>query len=155
MYRSTKTYDHNLGFSCCYRQHRATSHCHFLHGYALAFKFSFEAPYLDDKNWVVDFGGLNLLKNKLKFWFDHTTLIAKDDPHIHFFNNMTGMGLIQLRAMDAVGCEAFAHHAWLLANEIIPLHYKYARVVSCEVSEHGANSAIYTSEERTQKVDQR
>jgi 6-pyruvoyltetrahydropterin/6-carboxytetrahydropterin synthase len=38
-----KTYGHELGLSACFRQHRAKSHCRFLHGYPLSFTFTFAA----------------------------------------------------------------------------------------------------------------
>jgi len=34
-FKSTKTYKATKGFSCCFRQFKATSHCRFLHGYSL------------------------------------------------------------------------------------------------------------------------
>ena len=55
-FKSTKTYGHDLGFSAAFRQWRADSHCKYIHGYALAFRFEFEADELDVRNWVVDFG---------------------------------------------------------------------------------------------------
>jgi len=58
IFRSTKTYNHNEGLSCCFRQWRADSHCKLLHGYALAFKFVFATRELDARNWCYDFGGL-------------------------------------------------------------------------------------------------
>ena len=79
-YQSTKSYGHEMGFSCCFRQWRADSHCRLLHGYALAFKFIFESKTLDVRNWVVDFGGLKPLKAMLQDTFDHTLLVAEDDP---------------------------------------------------------------------------
>ena len=60
IYRSTKTYDHNEGLSCCFRQWRADSHCKLLHGYALAFKFVFATRALDARNCCYDFGGLRI-----------------------------------------------------------------------------------------------
>lgn len=145
-YRSTKTYDHNQGFSCAFRQWRAThSHCSLIHGYALAFKFEFEADELDDRNWVVDFGGLDDLKNTLKYWFDHTTVIAADDPAREHFLQMEKWGLCKLRIIERVGCEAFAQHAFNVASTIISKRYPRVRVVSCEVKEHGANSAIFSA----------
>ena len=39
-----------------------------LHGYSLQFKFTFEARELDERNWVVDFGGLK----PLKAWLEDT-----------------------------------------------------------------------------------
>ena len=34
-FKSTKTYKSNKGFSCTFRQFKATSHCKYLHGYSL------------------------------------------------------------------------------------------------------------------------
>ena len=63
IYRSTKTYDHTEGLSCCFRQWRAThSHCRLVHGYALAFKFVFATYELDERNWCFDFGGLKPIR---------------------------------------------------------------------------------------------
>ena len=57
-YQSTKTFGHDLGISCAFRQWRAThSHCSKIHGYALSVTMVFEANTLDDRNWVMDFGG--------------------------------------------------------------------------------------------------
>jgi 6-pyruvoyltetrahydropterin/6-carboxytetrahydropterin synthase len=143
-YRSSKTYDHNLGLSCAFRQWRAThSHCSLLHGYALAFTFVFEADRLDDRNWVVDFGGLAELKNSLKYWFDHTTVIAADDPAREHFVGLEKAGLIRMRQLEKVGCEAFAKHAFQIANNVVNTKFPHVRVLSCEVKEHGANSAVY------------
>ena len=146
MYQSTKTYDHNVGFSCAFRQWRADSHCRFLHGYALAFKFVFEADTLDYRNWVVDFGGLDTLKGALRYWFDHTTVVAADDPYLHTMQELNRDGIIQLRELPHVGCEAFAEYAYNLAIFHLTDLEPRVRVVSCEVREHGANSAIYCGE---------
>lgn len=151
VYRSTKTYGHECGLSATFRQWRAThSHCSQLHGYALAFKFVFEAYTLDDRNWVADFGGLDWLKNELKFAFDHKLVVAQDDPLLGMFQKLRDAGGAQLFLMENVGCEAFAEYGFWLAQRALErdanLHPR-VRVVSCEVSEHGANSAIYTREE--------
>ena len=61
MHYSTKRYGHEQGLSAVFRQPNAShSHCQLLHGYSLAFTFTFSCKELDDKNWVVDFGGLKL-----------------------------------------------------------------------------------------------
>lgn len=143
---STKTYGHNLGFACCFRQHRAESHCKFLHGYALSFKFVFQAKELDVRGWVVDFGGLKDLKGWLEDWFDHKTLVATDDPLMPMFKSMHEAGMIQLREVPATGCEAFARmvydytEQWLFDAGFSPR----CNLVSVEVREHDANSAIYS-----------
>lgn len=144
-YRSTKTYGHELGFSSTFRQWRASSHCNQLHGYALSFKFVFEADELDERNWVVDFGGLKPLKKKLERFFDHKTIVAKDDPKLGAFQALEGMGVADLVIMDGVGCELFAKKAYELAEDTLRDLELDSRikVVSAECAEHGANSAVY------------
>lgn len=143
-YYSTKTYGHERGLSCAFRQPKANhSHCSYLHGYALSFSFEFEADELDDKNWVVDFGGLKELKQWLEDNFDHTTAVDINDPHIQKFYALDEAGLIDIRVMHGVGCEKFAEHAFNFASKLIELNTNgRCRVVSVEVKEHGANSAI-------------
>jgi 6-pyruvoyltetrahydropterin/6-carboxytetrahydropterin synthase len=149
MYRVTKTYDHNQGLSCAFRQWRAESHCRFIHGYALAFVFVFEAATLDAHNWVIDFGNLDYLKQDLKRVFDHTTMVASDDPNINNFRKLDQLQVINMFEMAKVGCEAFAEYGWNLANSFISnsRFFGRVRVVSCEVKEHGGNSATYIHEE--------
>lgn len=147
MYKSTKTFGHDVGISCAFRQWRAVhSHCSKLHGYALGFKFTFEANELDDRNWVVDFGGLKSLKRLIVEHFDHKTVIAQDDPLLDEFRKLRDTGAIDLVIIDNVGCEAFAEVAYGFAQSYLErdgLAHR-VRVASVEVFEHGANSAIYT-----------
>lgn len=146
MYQSTKTFGHDLGLSACFRQHRAThSHCSMLHGYALSFKFTFEADTLDARNWVQDFGGLKPLKAMLQNTFDHKLVVAFDDPRKDEICALAGLGVADVLVLDAVGCEAFAELAFDMARRVLyDAHDDFrVRVVSCECAEHGANSAIY------------
>lgn len=145
MYISTKTFGHELGLSACFRQWRAESHCRLLHGYALAVKFEFEAADLDVRNWVVDFGSLKSLKGMLEMTFDHTMLVAEDDPDILLLGQLEAAGVARVVIVPATGCEAFAKliyectEVWLKDNGYAPR----CRVRSVEVREHGANSAIF------------
>lgn len=150
-YQSTKVFGHELGISCCFRQWRATSHCNQLHGYALSFKFVFECEELDNKNWCMDFGNLKSLKQTIMSHFDHKLVIAEDDPDKSVLEALGDLGIADVIELPAVGCEAFAKFAYDLADSyIIGLQIleptKRVRVVSCEVCEHGANSAIYIGE---------
>lgn len=148
MFRSTKTYGHDIGLSACFRQWRAQSHCRLLHGYALAVRFEFEASELDIRNWVVDFGSLKSLKGWLEGTFDHTLLVADDDPQREELMTLSRLGLARVVAVPATGCEAFAQLIYDAA-EIWLKDYGYSprvRLVSVEVREHGANSAIYTGD---------
>lgn len=141
---STKTYTHNTGLSCTFRQWRAHSHCRHLHGYALQVKFTFGASELDANNWVVDFGGLKELKGWLEEWFDHTTLVAQDDPKLEHMQELDKLGVICLRIVPSTGCESFAAiildyaEQWLIDAGFAPRCF----LVSVEVAEHGGNSAI-------------
>ncbi len=145
VYRSTKTYDHSEGLSCCFRQWRAThSHCRLIHGYALAFRFVFAARELDDRNWCFDFGGLKPVKAWLHEMFDHTMLVAEDDPNLPDFRQLEAKGLVTLRVLPRVGCEAtaeyvFGHVARFVAEQTVGRVW----LETVEVMEHGGNSALY------------
>ena len=134
LYKVTKTYGHNLGLSTTFRQWRATSHCRFLHGYALEVKLVFAAPKLNDNNWVIDFGSLKPVKAWLANNFDHKTLVAEDDPALPLFKQLAGWDDVELGWRDPkkpkefistkpimdlvvvpmVGCEGFAK--WIAEN---------------------------------------
>lgn len=147
MFISTKTYNHELGLSCAFRQWRAKSHCRFLHGYALAVRVEFGAEKLDENGWVVDFGGMKQFKKFLEDTFDHKTLAAHDDPMLAQFEEMESLDIIDLMIIPAVGCEAFAKYVYEAAEDWVlsqPVLADRVKVLSVEVREHGANSAIYT-----------
>ena len=158
---STKTYGNDRGLSCCFRQHRAThSHCSLLHGYSIGVKLIFECDTLDERNWVMDFGGLKELKSWLEYMFDHTLIIAEDDPQLELFETLDkisggydDLGVCDLRIVPAVGCEGFAELCYAAMENILedlkkenkgryPVG-KSVKLVSVEVFEHAANSAIY------------
>jgi 6-pyruvoyltetrahydropterin/6-carboxytetrahydropterin synthase len=145
-YLSTKTYGHNIGLSAVFRQPNADhSHCHLLHGYSLAFKFTFGASHLDNNNWAVDFGGLKPLKAWLEDNFDHKLCLDRTDPHLEKFKELDALNLAEIRLFDGVGAEKFAEHAFNFADSLIRKKTDgRCWVESAEVSEHGANSAIYT-----------
>jgi hypothetical protein len=104
--------------------------------------------------------------------FDHTLVIAKDDPHLDMFLKMADMGLqdqggvCDIRLVEAVGCEKFAELAYDVMNNILTTFQKgevwhffpgdktseYAprypvgqgvKLRSVEVFEHAGNSATY------------
>ena len=148
MYRSTKLFS---GYSCTFRQWRAVhSHCRFLHGYALSFRVTF-AGELDERNWVCDFGCFsnNGVKERLSYLFDHTTIIAHDDPELSLFHELEQKGLIQLRVVNAVGAECFAQ---LVCDELNRLlnndedHAGRVQAIEVECMENEKNSAIFSLE---------
>jgi 6-pyruvoyltetrahydropterin/6-carboxytetrahydropterin synthase len=169
-YLSTKTYGNDRGLSCCFRQWRSThSHCSLLHGYSIGIKLIFESHTLDDRNWVMDFGGLKAFKEWSEYMFDHTLVIAEDDPHRSMFEKMAELGLqdqggvCDIRIVPAVGCEKFSELAYLEMDKILKTYQngesytlpngkvfearypvgKYVKLRSVEVFEHAGNSAVY------------
>lgn len=152
MWMSTKTFGHDLGISACFRQPKAThSHCSKLHGYALAFTFTFGCLHLDDKNWAVDFGGLKDLKARLVDTFDHKTCVDAKDPELDWFMEAAKRGVIDLTVFErGVGCERFAQYAFEFAEGILKEAFpadasgkRRVFTVQVECREHGSNSAIY------------
>ncbi len=169
-YLSTKTYGNDRGLSCCFRQWRSThSHCSLLHGYSIGIKLVFESHTLDDRNWVMDFGGLKAFKEWSEWMFDHTLVVAKDDPHLEMFKKMAELGLqdqggvCDLRIVEAVGCEKFSELVYKEMDKILKTYQrgetytlpngktfearypvgKYVHLRSAEVFEHTGNSAVY------------
>ena len=141
-YFSCKKYGHERGLSSAFRQWRADSHCKFLHGYSLEFEFEFGASELDERNWVVDFGGLKDLESWLRNNFDHKTLVASDDPMFSEFEMLNDKGIIDMIVVESTGAEMFAKMAMDYSSKLIADKYgKRCWVESVTVREHGANSA--------------
>ena len=149
-FQSTKVFD---GYSTVFRQWRAKeTHCSFLHGYGISFKITFEGD-LDERNWVWDFGGMKRAKNKIdgmapKEWmdymFDHTYIIAGDDPFLPNAMEMDQAGIAQVRVVPATGAEKFAEYIYNKVSEFIKIETdNRVRVVNVEFREHAKNSAIY------------
>ena len=143
MYRVTKIYGHDKGFSCAFRQWSANSHCKNLHGYSLGFKIVLESPTLDINNWVYDFGNFSFLDKWLTENFDHTLLIAKDDPEFDLLMSLNDRAA-KIIVLEKVSCESFAEMTYkFIEKELASMNIK---VVSVDVSEHGSNAASYLGE---------
>lgn len=150
-YSVNKVFD---GFSTCFRQWRAdTTHCKFLHGYDISFDVKFGCTELDERNWVWDFGGMKRAKSKielmnpdewLKHMFDHTTIVAADDPELSIFRLLDEKGILKLRILPSVGCEKFAEYVYNKLNDFLKEETNgRAFVISVKCSEHFKNSATY------------
>lgn len=163
MFYSTKTYGNDRGLSCCFRQWRSVhSHCSTLHGYSIGIKLVFKAPELDSMNWGMDFGNMKAFKAWAEYMFDHTHVVAKDDPLLPLFRKVEEAGGSTIRVVDAVGCEKFAELAYTTMRDILtafkagegfavgnvthssryPVNPSVT-IHSVEVFEHAGNSAIY------------
>tara|TARA_R110000772_G_scaffold132123_1_gene240687 strand:- start:67 stop:531 length:465 start_codon:yes stop_codon:yes gene_type:complete len=149
-FQSSKVFD---GFSTVFRQWKAKeTHCRFLHGYGISFKVYFEGE-LDSRNWVWDFGGMKRAKTLInglqpKEWmdhmFDHTVIIAEDDPEVEAFKQMGNAGVAQVRIIPATGAEKFAEYIYCNINEFVKAETdNRVRVIKVKFMEHGKNAAYY------------
>ena len=149
-FQSSKVFD---GFSTVFRQWKAeTTHCRFVHGYGISFKVYFEGD-LDERNWVWDFGGMKRAKTQIdgkspKEWmdymFDHTLIVAEDDPFIKAFQQMEEAGVAQVRIIPATGAEKFAEYIYNKLNEFVDTETEgRVRVTKVKFMEHGKNAACY------------
>jgi len=150
-FQSSKVFD---GFSTVFRQWKATNtHCRFVHGYGISFKVYFEGE-LDGRNWVWDFGGMKrattLIDGKqpkawMDYMFDHTMIIAEDDPEIKAFQQMDAVGVAQVRVIPATGAEKFAEYIYTKLNSFVQEETEgRVRVTKVKFMEHGKNAAYYS-----------
>jgi 6-pyruvoyltetrahydropterin/6-carboxytetrahydropterin synthase len=111
----------------------------------MAFYFEFECPVVDFRNWVVDFGGLKNLKAFLEDQFDHTLLVAMDDPEYDKFMKLNEEGLAQVREVERTGCEGLSKSLYDYMNEIyLPENgWSHVHCRKVQVMETPANSAWY------------
>jgi len=149
-FQSSKVFD---GFSTVFRQWKAeTTHCRFVHGYGISFKVYFEGD-LDERNWVWDFGGMKRAKTQIdgmspKEWmdymFDHTLVVAEDDPELLAFQQMDKAGVAQVRVIPATGAEKFAEYIYNKLNKFVDTETEgRVRVTKVKFMEHGKNAACY------------
>jgi 6-pyruvoyltetrahydropterin/6-carboxytetrahydropterin synthase len=149
-FQSSKVFD---GFSTVFRQWKAEStHCRFVHGYGISFKVYFEGE-LDERNWVWDFGGMKRAKTLIDgmqpkawmdFMFDHTLIIAEDDPWLEAFKGMEQSGVAQVRVIPATGAEKFAEYIFNKINAFVFEETDgRVRVTKVKFMEHGKNAASY------------
>jgi len=152
-FQSSKVFD---GFSTVFRQWKATTtHCRFVHGYGISFKVYFEGE-LDQRNWVWDFGGMKRAKTLIdgkspKAWmdymFDHTLVVAEDDPELKAFQQMDAAGVAQVRVIPATGAEKFAEYIYNKLNEFVDAETEgRVKVIKVKFMEHGKNAAYYIGE---------
>mgnify|MGYP003139841136 FL=1 len=150
-FQSSKVFD---GFSTVFRQWKAEeTHCRFVHGYGISFKVYFEGE-LDHRNWVWDFGGMKRAKTLIdgkqpKEWmdymFDHTLIVAQDDPFLKAFEEMGTAGVAQVRIIEATGAEKFAEFVFNKINEFVKTETENrVKVTKVKFMEHGKNAAYYT-----------
>lgn len=123
-YKYTSTKEYHDAFPCAYRQWKADSHCNQIHGYSFTIRLYFGSDTLDVRNWIVDYGGLRPLKKQLEEWFDHTLLLASDDPHYDDIKKLQELGIAKITEVERTGCEGIADFVYKYINGIfIPQTY--------------------------------
>jgi 6-pyruvoyltetrahydropterin/6-carboxytetrahydropterin synthase len=100
---------------------------------------------MDRHGWVVGFGDLKELEKYLIEMYDHTMLIAKDDPELQVFKELHEKGICDLRIVPETSLEGSAKTALEKANQILSrITDGRARCFQVEARENDKNSAIYT-----------
>jgi len=117
-YKYTSTKEYHDSFPCAYRQWRADSHCNLIHGYSFSMKFYFGTDQLDVRNWAADYGGLKELKKILEDQFDHTLLVAQDDPELETFKLLQEKKMAKLTILPRLGCEGLADMLYKYVNGV-------------------------------------
>jgi 6-pyruvoyltetrahydropterin/6-carboxytetrahydropterin synthase len=125
----------------------------YFHGYGISFKIYFEGE-LDERNWVWDFGGMKRAKGTIdgmspkdyfNYIFDHTMIIAEDDPFIESLKLMDTAGAAQIRILPAVGAEKFAEFIFNKVNQFVQEETEgRVRVIKVKFMEHDKNAAYYS-----------
>ena len=124
----------------------------FLHGYGISFRVWFEGE-LDYRNWVWDFGGMKRAKGTIDgmnpkewmdFMFDHTYIVAEDDPFLPSALEMNKNGIAQVVVVPATGAEQFAKFIYDKLSSFIETETEgRVKILQVEFMEHNKNTAIY------------
>ena len=105
---------------CCHRSWANQGKRFFLHGYERTFEVEFAfAETEPDTGEVVDSSAVREIRAALRYQFDHTTLIAVDDPQRDLFELLAERGVIDLRIMDNTGMEGSAAWVFDTAEQIV------------------------------------
>jgi len=76
--------------------------------------------------------------------FDHTFLVAQDDPQLETFRRLDKEGVIQLRVLPNPGMEGTAQFVYEEASKILnKLYGDRAWITLVQVSENEKNSAMF------------
>jgi 6-pyruvoyltetrahydropterin/6-carboxytetrahydropterin synthase len=83
-------------------------------------------------------------KEWMDYMFDHTFVVAEDDPFLESFQRMDEAGVAQVRVVPATGAERFAQFIYEKLNAFVHAETEgRVKVKQVEFREHGKNSAIY------------
>ncbi len=84
-------------------------------------------------------------KEWMDFMFDHTLIVAEDDPYAQAFSKMQEAGVAQVRFIPATGAEKFAEYIYTKLNKFVDTETKgRVRITKVKFMEHGKNAAYYS-----------
>ena len=130
-----------------HRQWRDKGHCSYVHGYGRYVRLTFEAIELDERGWVMDFGGLKDVKSWIESEWDHRTLIAADDPVIPELKTLEEVGGINLNILPEgylPGIEESCRYLYDKLNPVIQRKTNNrVEITRVEIWEHENNQAEY------------
>lgn len=129
------------GYPCSHRQWRDEGHCSYLHGYDRFIELTWQGER-DHRGWVVDFGGLKELKQDFENQFDHTTLIAHDDPHMSTWRQLHEAGAIDMRMMDPT-IEGMCEWVSVVVDSFTKTYFPNAELIKVTCFENEKNSATW------------
>ncbi len=113
----TKTFS---DFPCAHRSWQHAGKCRFLHGYDRSFTITFEADALDpETGFVIDFSDLDDVRELLRQQFDHTVVVAHDDPSLPTFRKLHDAGVFDLRVMDHPGMEGATRWVMRFVGDLV------------------------------------
>jgi len=151
MYLSTKKFG---PISTGHRQPKAaetrnSARCMWAHGYGREIEFTFIAESLDDRGWVVDFGGLRGIKDWIEEQWDHRLLLTDTDPLLSEFQKLHDLGGVNINIMESAkgwgpGIEQSCKFLFDNINyKIQNLTSDRCEIYSVQVWEHQNNSAKF------------
>jgi 6-pyruvoyltetrahydropterin/6-carboxytetrahydropterin synthase len=135
-------------FPCVHRCWQHTGKCRLLHGYDRSFTLTFEAVELDPvTGFVLDFSDMKDIKQLLDDQFDHTTIVAADDPVLPQLKELAELGVVDLRIMDHPGMEGAAKWTLEQISELLSVKTNgRVSLVAVEARENYKNAATVFSD---------
>ena len=80
----------------------------------------------------------------MDYMFDHTLIVAEDDPEVEAFKQMDSAGVAQVRVIPGTGAEKFAEYIFHKIDEFVKSEtFNRVRVIKVKFMEHGKNAAYY------------
>ena len=80
----------------------------------------------------------------MDYMFDHTLIVAEDDPWLEAFKQMGDSQVAQVRVIPSTGAEKFAEYIYHKLNEFVKAEtVNRVKVIKVKFMEHGKNAAYY------------